>query len=89
DVVHGVYIDGYQVSLSADPGQPQRVSFTADQAGSFRLRCSVTCGPLHPFMSGKLVVAGGWQPWRLGTLAALIAAAVLVNPLRGRRGVGA
>ncbi|MCI0521966.1 MAG: hypothetical protein L0Z70_17100, partial [Chloroflexi bacterium] len=33
DVVHGVYIDGYQVSLSADPGQPQRVSFTADQAG--------------------------------------------------------
>ncbi|MBN1454129.1 MAG: hypothetical protein JW963_24140 [Anaerolineales bacterium] len=56
DVVHGLYVDGYDVSVTADPGQPAILSFIADRSGTFRLRCSVTCGALHPFMVGKLQV---------------------------------
>ena len=56
DVVHGLYVDGYGVSLEADPGQTASLTFVADMPGSFRLRCNVTCGALHPFMIGKLAV---------------------------------
>lgn len=64
DVVHGLYVDGYDVSVTADPGQPATLSFTADRSGTFRLRCSVTCGALHPFMTGKLQVGSNFLLWR-------------------------
>jgi heme/copper-type cytochrome/quinol oxidase subunit 2 len=56
DVVHGLYVDGYGVSVEADPGQTKTLTFVADRAGSFRFRCNVTCGAMHPFMIGKLNV---------------------------------
>jgi heme/copper-type cytochrome/quinol oxidase subunit 2 len=56
DVVHGLYVDGYGVSVKADPGQTATLTFVADKSGSFRLRCNVTCGAMHPFMVGKLNV---------------------------------
>ncbi len=56
DVVHGLYVDGYGVSVEADPGQTKSLTFVADRPGSFRFRCNVTCGALHPFMIGKLRV---------------------------------
>jgi nitrous-oxide reductase len=64
DVVHGIYIDDYGLETSADPGQTARLSFIADRAGSFRFRCSVTCGALHPFMIGKLKVGSNTLLWR-------------------------
>jgi len=64
DVVHGLYVDGYDVSLTADPGQPATLTFIADRPGTFRLRCSVTCGALHPFMTGKLQVGSNYLLWR-------------------------
>jgi heme/copper-type cytochrome/quinol oxidase subunit 2 len=61
DVVHGLYIDGYDISVEADPGQSATLTFTANKSGSFRLRCNVTCGAMHPFMIGKLSVgANHW-----------------------------
>lgn len=78
DVVHGLYLDSYDLSLSADPGQTARLSFLADRSGTFRFRCSVTCGPLHPFMIGKLVVGTNWLGWRAAGLAILAAAAGLL-----------
>jgi plastocyanin len=77
DVVHGIYIDGYELELRADPGQTQEVTFVADKEGSFRLRCSVTCGPLHPFMIGKLQVGQNWLLWRSVVLAFLGIFAIL------------
>lgn len=74
DVVHGLYLDGYDQAVTADPGQTARLSFVADQPGVFRFRCSVTCGPLHPFMIGKLYVGQSSLWWR--GLAALVVAAV-------------
>ncbi len=76
DVVHGIYIDGYGLSQTADPGQAERLSFTANQPGTFRLRCSVTCGALHPFMTGKLVVGSNTLIWRSASLALLALAVV-------------
>lgn len=64
DVVHGIYVDGYDVSVTADPGQPATLSFIAGRPGTFRLRCSVTCGALHPFMIGKLQVGLNTLLWR-------------------------
>ncbi len=74
DVVHGLYIDGYDLRVGADPGQTARLSFVADRTGTFRIRCSVTCGPLHPFMIGKLVVGTNGLAWRAAGLAILAAA---------------
>lgn len=77
DVVHGIYIDGYDLELHADPGQTEELIFIADRPGTFRFRCSVTCGALHPFMIGKLQVGPNSLLWRgagLATLAALAGA---------------
>jgi heme/copper-type cytochrome/quinol oxidase subunit 2 len=77
DVVHGLYLDGYDLEIIADPGQPSTLSFVADKSGTFRFRCSVTCGPLHPFMIGKLKVGNNTLLWRGMALSILVAAVVL------------
>jgi len=64
DVVHGLYIDGYDISVEADPGQSETLTFTANKPGSFRVRCNVTCGAMHPFMIGKLSVGGNQWLYR-------------------------
>ncbi len=69
DVVHGLYLDGYGVDLRAAPGQSVRATFVADRVGKFRYRCSVSCGSLHPFMIGELIVGPNTLPWRAGALA--------------------
>lgn len=79
DVVHGLYVDGYDLRVSADPGQTARLSFVADHTGTFRIRCSVTCGPMHPFMIGKLVVGTNGLAWRAAGLAILAAAIGLLG----------
>lgn len=78
DVVHGLYIDGYDLQISADPGQVRTLTFTADRSGTFRLRCSVTCGDLHPFMIGKLRVGPNTVFWRAAGLAIILLAGLVV-----------
>ena len=75
DVVHGLYIDGYGFGMTADPGQSAQLTFVADRSGSFRFRCSVTCGALHPFMIGKLEVGSNELLARAIGLAMLAAVA--------------
>ena len=78
DVVHGLYVDGYGVSIEADPGQTTTLTFTADKPGSFRFRCNVTCGAMHPFMIGKLTVGTNHWLYRGFGLATLALVSVLV-----------
>ena len=77
DVVHGLYIDGYDLNITSDPGQSRSLAFVADEPGSFRFRCSVTCGALHPFMIGKLNVGPNWTLLRGMGLAGLAVVAAV------------
>ncbi len=72
DVVHGIHLDTYDISVLSDPGQTATLSFIADRSGSFNIRCSVTCGALHPFMIGKLKVGSNDLVWRGTALAVVI-----------------
>jgi heme/copper-type cytochrome/quinol oxidase subunit 2 len=85
DVVHGLYLDGYGLQVEADPGQTQTLTFTANRAGTFRMRCSVTCGDLHPFMIGKLHVGRNLLFWRsigLAVIAIFTLGVVSLNKLQ-------
>lgn len=75
DVVHGLHLDGYDLEVIADPGQTARLTFVANRAGSFRFRCPVACGALHPFMIGKLTVGTNWLLWKAAAAAVLLAVA--------------
>ncbi len=71
DVAHGLYLDAYELQITADPGQTESLTFIADRSGTFRFRCSLTCGDLHPFMIGKLHVGPNTLLWRGIGLACL------------------
>jgi heme/copper-type cytochrome/quinol oxidase subunit 2 len=75
DVVHGLSIDGYNLETTSDPGQTARLTLIADHQGSFRFRCTVTCGNMHPFMIGKRQVGQNNLLWRAAMLAGLVLAA--------------
>ena len=79
DVVHGLDVDGYNVSIEADPGQTKTLTFVADKPGSFRFRCNVTCGAMHPFMIGKLNVGGNNWLFRSLGLATLAVFGALIS----------
>jgi hypothetical protein len=72
DVVHGFFLEGHNIEAMIYPGKSQfylrhpsigkehapveEVVFTASRSGKFRYRCSITCGTLHPFMLGEMIV---------------------------------
>lgn len=78
DVVHGLYVDGYDISVEADPGQSATLTFIADKPGSFRFRCNVTCGAMHPFMIGKITV--GTNEWFYRSIALAGIAVIAIFP---------
>ncbi|MCH8120560.1 MAG: hypothetical protein IIC00_12625 [Planctomycetes bacterium] len=72
DVVHGFFLEGHDIDALIEPGvrgfklrhpsegkeftDVNEVVFTVEHTGKFRYRCSHTCGTLHPFMQGELIV---------------------------------
>ncbi len=79
DVVHGLYVDDYGLSIEADPGQRATLTFVANKPGSFRFRCNITCGAMHPFMIGKLTVGNNTWLYRSMGLAALAVFGVILS----------
>lgn len=77
DVTHGFYLDSYGLDQRVEPGLSQPVEFLADQPGKFRYRCSVSCGSLHPFMIGELVVNPNWPFARTLGLTLIVVTATL------------
>ncbi len=84
DVSHGMYLDGYGLETNAAPAVPGVpggegvLKFVADRPGKFRYRCSVTCGPLHPFMIGELNVESG-TPYTNAPFLGAVAVTILVG----------
>lgn len=72
DVTHGFYLEGYDLDAKVRPQNPTfwlrrpsegeeyeevaELHFIATRTGKFRYRCSITCGTMHPFMQGELIV---------------------------------
>ncbi len=72
DVIHGFYLEGYDIDATITPQQRavrvkhplsnrpaeevETITFVADRRGKFRYRCSHTCGSMHPFMTGEMIV---------------------------------
>jgi heme/copper-type cytochrome/quinol oxidase subunit 2 len=97
DVTHGFYLEGYDLDASITPDEKPRVrhpsrhepyvempniQFVANRAGKFRFRCSQTCGFMHPFMAGEMVVAPN-RPFTAGLGGAIgVAIAVLLAAVR-------
>lgn len=100
DVLHGFYLEGYDLDALASPGKTgiqlrhpsfgvdfkpaDEIVFTADRRGKFRYRCSITCGYMHPFMNGVLIVEPNTLYFQgLGLMGGLfLAAFILVWPAR-------
>jgi heme/copper-type cytochrome/quinol oxidase subunit 2 len=73
DVTHGFYLEGYDLDAKARPEndtfwlrhpsarekyhEVEQIEFVAGRTGKFRYRCSTTCGYMHPFMQGELIVS--------------------------------
>jgi cytochrome c oxidase subunit 2 len=73
DVVHGFFLEGHDIDAQIEPGvqkfklrRPSKgreftdvneIVFTANHPGKFRFRCSHTCGTMHPFMQGEMIVS--------------------------------
>lgn len=91
DVTHGFYLEGYDVDAKVRPQNPsfwlrhpsrkddyqetQEISFLASRPGKFHYRCSVTCGYMHPFMQGELIVRPNYlYPTSVGMLVGLAVA---------------
>jgi len=43
--------------LNTDWDRVSEIEFVADKSGKFTFRCTQTCGNLHPFMTGELIVS--------------------------------
>jgi heme/copper-type cytochrome/quinol oxidase subunit 2 len=73
DVVHGFFLEGHDLDAEIHPQKkrflvrhPSRdeewreveeMSFVVGAPGKYRYRCSHTCGTMHPFMMGEMIVA--------------------------------
>lgn len=102
DVAHGFYLEGYDLDATIlprestvelrRPSQPGKVEtveevvFKATRSGKFRYRCSHTCGFLHPFMLGELVVAPNrLLPVSMGLMLGIFVGGVLVVAIKEGR----
>ena len=72
DVLHGFFLEGHDLDALIEPGKVEfkirrpsegpeftvvkEVVVTAGRPGKYRYRCSHTCGTMHPFMLGEMIV---------------------------------
>jgi plastocyanin len=94
DVTHGFYLEGYDLDAKVRPENPtfwlrqpsvgeqyhevEQIEFVARRTGKFRYRCSTTCGYMHPFMQGELIVSPNYLfPTSVGLSVGLVAGMLL------------
>ncbi len=102
DVIHGFFLEGHDIDAQIEPGvqgfklrhpsqgrefaDVNEIVFTADRPGKFRFRCSHTCGTMHPFMQGEMIVNPNY-PFLAGTGGAvgMLISAVIAMFALGRK----
>ncbi len=102
DVIHGFFLEGHDIDAQIEPGvrkfklrhpsqtrefsEVDEIVFTADSPGKFRFRCSHTCGTMHPFMQGEMIVNPNY-PFLAGTGGAvgILISAVIALFALGRK----
>jgi len=99
DVTHGFFLEGYDIDAKVNAQQKtfmfrhpsegedwtevEDFLFVADRRGKFRYRCSQTCGSMHPFMQGELIVEPNLTfNAGIGSVLGLLAGMFLVFPRR-------
>jgi heme/copper-type cytochrome/quinol oxidase subunit 2 len=98
DVVHGFYLEGHDINVKITPMRSavellhqeedrsetvEEVVFTADREGKFRYRCSQTCGFMHPFMLGELIVEPNrLLPTSIGLALGMLSGVLLLSFLK-------
>lgn len=103
DVIHGFYLEGHDLDVKITPMQthvelrrPSRpgqveqmeeVILTTVREGKFRFRCSETCGTVHPFMLGELIVGPNrLLPSSLGLVLGLLVGGLVLAVWPQERG---
>lgn len=64
DMTHGFAIDGYDVSVSMDPGEVRDIEWIAHKEGVYWYYCNWFCSELHMEMRGRMIVIPekDWTP---------------------------
>ncbi|MBI5538631.1 MAG: hypothetical protein HY951_01120 [Bacteroidia bacterium] len=101
DVVHGFYLENYDIDAEISPNiksfkvrkpslgynwkDTSEIVVIANQRGKFRFRCSHTCGNMHPFMQGILIVKPNMMLFTsIGIILGLLIGLLLMFYLRIR-----
>ncbi len=95
DVMHGFFLEGYDLDAQVPAGDfnfrvrrpseskefesTDEIVFVASRAGKFRFRCSNTCGYMHPFMQGELIVDPNYLYWVSAGMAVALALGMMVT----------
>ena len=56
DVTHGLGIDEYGINRTLEPNHEEVINFTAQEPGTYTIRCTVYCGAGHGNMQGEMIV---------------------------------
>jgi heme/copper-type cytochrome/quinol oxidase subunit 2 len=103
DVTHGFFLEGYDSEAKMRPengtfwfrrpskneqfSEVEEISFVATRPGKFHYRCSLTCGYMHPFMQGELIVSPNYLfPTSIGSLLGLAMGMLVLVPGAHRGG---